>query len=877
MLSYCKKITRGIWLLAAIGSCSALIALGIWKFVGVNWVRSQIETTLKSDTFSALKVGSFDYSWTGLSLGVTLYDVQAMNFSAKTLQGDMSLLAWLFSQDLVLNSVRVDRAELVLGIDTEKEAVEVLALSGEKLSKTLHSKTNLALEELQHLDKIEINQLSIQWLSPLGRSEQEVSGTWAWRNKEHKAWKFKGTHALHLSKNLPVFKQSIAIQGTGFFQELKWSLAGTSQETALSGNWRTLPGDADRWDIDIRHMPLEPLHAVLGALKQSAAVSKIPGWLSWLDQSLGKGLITYLYWDNSDKPTGEIHFEETDLQYHADWPALTAIAGKWQYADRAWRLSVSEAMIQADPVTALRADGQMKNADLYVVTVDGRIVSTVESGVDFLKACPLRRTVGEKLYKNNLQGEMDLALHLDIPIKIPAPHQTEDLTPPQITVKGGIGVKHLAFKNDDWDVQGSQGHGAMQFTEKGMTSTLDNVSLIVPVTWPVVDWPESGRLDFTLDWSALTENSVLFSGRFDDAWDAKIKWIDAVPINGEIIINPQKNQQSNWASLQDKTLLIAAPYIEARLQLEPLTKSNASEAIDLQFSFLKFPLSDVRFPQEHKRLSGNRPIHVTSQSTWFGHYFLGKVDVQLNPEPEAWNISQITIERPNFELNAAGRWLFGQEPKLDLIILSGNMSSRHIGNLLNDWKAGGTNLKEGRMESDFSVQWSGRPMDFAWDKLSGDVGIRIRNGRILGVDVGLGRLLGLLSVDNLKRRLQLDFRDVFKKGFVFDEAQARLTLAGNIWLLKWATVKAPVADLTIKGSTNVKTGDLSLSIQAVPKSATSGVPIAAAIAGGPALGAGLWVFDKVFMGGDNKKSSSIFYEVTGTLDKPSVNRVRNAK
>jgi uncharacterized protein YhdP len=310
-----------------------------------------------------------------------------------------------------------------------------------------------------------------------------------------------------------------------------------------------------------------------------------------------------------------------------------------------------------------------------------------------------------------------------------------------------------------------------------------------------------------------------------------------------------------------------------------------TDSIKLELSFLKCPLglspsngvpgagdSGNASMSKMKNLSSvvKQPIYFTSQSTWLGSYFFGKVSFQANPEAEGWKVINFTIERPNFSLNAEGFWSIAR----DSSTLSGTMTSSHIGNLLSDWKTGGASLKEGRMQAVFSVQWPGNPMHFSWTKLSGKLNVDISNGRLLGIDVGFGRLLGLLSTDNLKRRLQLDFRDVFKKGFVFDQAEAKLQLRNETWFLKWAKVKAPTADLVLQGSTNIKTEELSLFIRANPKSAViGGIPVAAAIAGGPALGAGLWVFDKVFMGSRSRKSAGIFYEISGTWNKPVVKKV----
>jgi uncharacterized protein YhdP len=881
----CKSdIKRKSLLLLAVVLLCAILGLIIWKANNLDWMKEQVQAVLKKETFSTLQSNSMDVSWAGLSLRVTLHEVRVIDqstkipfFSANTMQADVSVLTWIFSRRVAINKIILDHAALTLGLNLDKNTIEILGLKGESLPQSIDMQQ--ALAALSDLDKIELNHVDVFWKTPLGNSAQQISGTLAWQNKALQSWQFKGTHALQLGKDLPNVSQNIALQATGLYQKIKWSLSGSPKGASFSGHWHISPNEPLNWDLSLKNMSLSPLHAVLGALNKSTVSKKIPEWLIWLDNSIKKGIISHLYWDNSDNPSGEIHFEETDLQYDPDWPALTNIEGKWLFANGAWGLEAAEAYIQGIPVTTLSAAGKIKNDAVYVVTVDGKVDSTLDKGVAFLRECPLKKTAGEGLYQNHLMGDMRLALHLDIPISMSTKNKNQASVSLPIAVKGSILVDNMSLHNNDWDVSLSHGHGKISFTETGVESVVDSVSLKVPAAWPV-DWPSEGPLRFALSWDD-TDN-LFFAGRFADAWDAKTTWRDGALINGEVLLNLKGKERSHWpVSPQDKTILIVSKSFEARVQTDNWASFKKTGPIELNLTFFKCDLN-AALNNASSELSSvevskvkalpalfKQAIHLKSQSTWIRSYFVGKIDIQANPEAEGWRITNLSAERPNFRLNATGLWSIQD----DKSTLSGTIESPHIGNLLNDWEAGGTNLKEGRMETDFSIQWPGGPANFAKENLFGEANVNIRNGRLLGVDVGLGRLLGLLSVDNLKRRLQLDFRDVFKKGFVFDKAEAKLGLEGETWFLKWANVKAPIADLVLKGSTNMKTQALSLFIKAVPKSASSGVPVAAAIAGGPALGAGLWVFDKVFMGTQNRKSAGIFYEVTGTWDKPVVSKV----
>ena len=66
------------------------------------------------------------------------------------------------------------------------------------------------------------------------------------------------------------------------------------------------------------------------------------------------------------------------------------------------------------------------------------------------------------------------------------------------------------------------------------------------------------------------------------------------------------------------------------------------------------------------------------------------------------------------------------------------------------------------------LSWSGGPRASFLDVLDGKVQMRLENGALEEVEPGAGRMLGLVSFVALPRRLSLDFRDVFNKGFRYD-------------------------------------------------------------------------------------------------------------
>src|SRR5690606_936534 len=92
----------------------------------------------------------------------------------------------------------------------------------------------------------------------------------------------------------------------------------------------------------------------------------------------------------------------------------------------------------------------------------------------------------------------------------------------------------------------------------------------------------------------------------------------------------------------------------------------------------------------------------------------------------------------------------------------------------------GANVQSRDARLSGTLAWSGSPAAFALARSSGEVGLRIDGGRFVDVEPGGARLLGALSLDAIVRRLQLDFSDLFGRGYAFDSIDGRLHLRDGL-------------------------------------------------------------------------------------------------
>ncbi|MDD5410167.1 MAG: YhdP family protein [Methylobacter sp.] len=173
-----------------------------------------------------------------------------------------------------------------------------------------------------------------------------------------------------------------------------------------------------------------------------------------------------------------------------------------------------------------------------------------------------------------------------------------------------------------------------------------------------------------------------------------------------------------------------------------------------------------------------------------------------------------------------------------------------------DWKAGGGQSKthtEGRLELartgeflkqlgitkdmtetsavvDFAVNWDAAPYQFSLAALKGRVEVNLNNGRILSIEPGFGRVLGMLAMAQWIKRAQLDFSDVYKEGLTFDSIKGHFDLLNGIASTHDLVVDAIPAKITINGDTDLINQTVDHIVDVTPKSADA-VPIAGTIMG----------------------------------------------
>lgn len=198
-----------------------------------------------------------------------------------------------------------------------------------------------------------------------------------------------------------------------------------------------------------------------------------------------------------------------------------------------------------------------------------------------------------------------------------------------------------------------------------------------------------------------------------------------------------------------------------------------------------------------------------------------------------------------------------------------HLETSHVARMLTDlgFQHGfdrGTGMIDGQL------RWPDAPTHFTWEGLQGNGRVEMEDGRLVEVDPGAGRLLGLFSLNMLPRRLALDFRDVFQRGFAFDRLTGTVRLADSDAYTSDLKIRGVAAHVDIEGRTGIVARDYDQRIVVTPRVGST-LPVAGALLGGPAAGAAVFILDRILgMGRSIDEASRVEYRVTGTWQDPVI-------
>ncbi|MFT3742508.1 MAG: YhdP family protein [Gammaproteobacteria bacterium] len=368
--------------------------------------------------------------------------------------------------------------------------------------------------------------------------------------------------------------------------------------------------------------------------------------------------------------------------------------------------------------------------------------------------------------------------------------------------------------------------------------------------------PQSKQQSFDLSTHGLPINRVdLHLGQYS-LFGLKGQQLQILALPGE----------EGWSLMLNSPNIIGRLWLPIHLMIQPIQG-------DFQrFNYLSTPPS----PKKNQTVSpGKIPgLNLNIQNFSYNNKLIGRMNVVARPQGNSLLVERFTLTSSYFNLNAKGMWLGVGNNQQSMI--TGNFNSQNMGAALKAWGVTGS-LKGAKGDGNFNLSWLGPLYDPDFAKLNGQFSFNFKSGRIVNIsqgseaEMGIGRILNLLSLQNLPRRLSLDFSDLFAEGFPFDTLKGNFRIQNGNAISNDTSLNGPIAkvDMTGKISLGNKTYDLTLIITPY---VTASLPVVATIAGGPVAGAAAWVANKVFGKVVNQLTAQS-YHVTGPWDNPQMDKI----
>jgi uncharacterized protein YhdP len=246
-----------------------------------------------------------------------------------------------------------------------------------------------------------------------------------------------------------------------------------------------------------------------------------------------------------------------------------------------------------------------------------------------------------------------------------------------------------------------------------------------------------------------------------------------------------------------------------------------------------------------------------------------------------WRLNRLAVLLPEATFTAQGNWAAvgannanstnpGGANERRRTVMNIKLDLRDSGELLKRFGLGGT-IRGGKGNINGQLAWVGSPMGFDYPSLTGQLNLNVESGQFLKADPGLAKLLGVLSLQSLPRRLNLDFRDVFSEGFAFDFIRADANIDAGIASTNNFQMKGVNAAVLIEGKADIAKETQDLLVRVVPE-INAGTASLIATAINPAIGLGTFLAQLVLRRPLIMATTQSF-EIKGTWIDPKVVKI----
>jgi uncharacterized protein (TIGR02099 family) len=256
-------------------------------------------------------------------------------------------------------------------------------------------------------------------------------------------------------------------------------------------------------------------------------------------------------------------------------------------------------------------------------------------------------------------------------------------------------------------------------------------------------------------------------------------------------------------------------------------------------------------------------INLTVDELYINDNPVGKGYMAWRKEEDGITIDSLALVGDKVDLSGQGYWRLtpkGHSTSLNLAF--------HTDSLGDLQQALGltSGIEQAPTDVKAELYWPTSPLEIGAEKLYGSISLKVDKGMVNNVDPGVGRLIGLFSLNALGKRLALDFSDLFSTGLAFDAIEGNFTINDGDAYTSDLTLKSTAAVVDIRGRTGLATRTYDQKMVVTPNVSAT-LPLLGTLAINPTAGVALAMTQKL-IGRLFDRIVMRTYEVTGSWDEP---------
>jgi len=300
---------------------------------------------------------------------------------------------------------------------------------------------------------------------------------------------------------------------------------------------------------------------------------------------------------------------------------------------------------------------------------------------------------------------------------------------------------------------------------------------------------------------------------------------------------------------------------------------SKADPISLKLDYLSLPKSNGQNGQTADPLATFDPkqippLDVRIDRLLYDAKPLGALAFNVRPTATGMQIQAIDLDIR--KLNIGGSFAWENTESGLRSRYQGRLQGANLADTLRAWQFA-PNITSEKFHLDVNGSWPGSPLGFSLAQFSGSLSASLHKGQFRQVEGSAQalRIFGLLNFEAIGRRLRLDFSDLLDKGLSYDRFKGTLQAENGLYhTAKPLSVKGPSSDLELSGTIDMRSEQVDATLQ-VMLPLTNNLPLAAVIAGAPAVGGALFIIDRL-LGDQVSRLASVRYQIKGNLYDPQI-------